>query len=93
MCPEGSTLDAEPIPPFHPRQSIPVPAPTAPVAGRTPDPADSRAASRADTTSSNSTCIAPAQLNHESSHSPTTGMTTSSATSGTSASAIRQAAS
>ena len=81
------------MPPFHPRQSIPVPAPTAPVCGRTPEPIDARAASRADTTSSNSTCIAPAKLSHESSHSPTTGITTSSATAGDSASAIRQAAS
>ncbi len=93
MWPEGSTRDAEPMPPFQPRHSIPVPAPTEPVAGRTPDPIDSRAASLAARTSSNSTCIAPAKLNHESSHSPTTGITTSSATPGASARAIRQAAS
>ena len=45
VCPEGSTREAVPTPPFQPRHSIPVPAPTAPVCGRTPDPTDSRAAS------------------------------------------------
>ena len=64
-----------PIPPFQPKQTIPVPAPTAPSAtGPAAAAATARPASAA------STCTGAAVLSHESSHSPTTGITTSSAT-------------
>ena len=65
------------MPPFQPKQTMPVPAPTAPSATAPPAaPAIARPASAA------STCTGAAVLSHESSHSPTTGITTSSATTG-----------
>ena len=46
-CPSGRTRDDVPMPPFQPRQTIPVPAPTAPYAGGAGEPAEARAAAQA----------------------------------------------
>ncbi len=70
-----------------------MPAPTAPSAGGVDRPRDSSASACAANTSAVSTCIARQSLRKESSHSPTTGITTSPATSGCCARAIWQAAS
>lgn len=93
VCPSAVTRDDVPMPPLKPRQDMPVPAPTAPSSGASPDPREASAASRAARTSSAVTCIRRQSLRCESSHSPTTGITTSSATSACSSSSISQAAS
>ena len=69
--PPPTCREAVPMPPFHPKQIIPAPAPTAP-SSTGPDPAP-RTAVR---TSSAEICVRRASLSHESSHSPTMGMTT-----------------
>ena len=61
------------MPPFQSKQTIPAPAPTAPWATA----ADAASAS-ARCTSSASTCTTRASFSQLSSHSPTTGITTSS---------------
>ena len=72
---------------------MPVPAPTDPVSGGAVLPREASAAACAARTSSAVTCIRRQSLRNESSHSPTTGMTTSSATPGCCSSAISHAAS
>ena len=62
------------MPPFHPKQTMPVPAPTAPVA----TVSEASASSSARATSEASTWTVRASFSQVSSHSPTTGMTTSS---------------
>ena len=79
----GTTRLALPIPAFQSKQTIPVPAPTAPSATAPPD-----AAASARPASAASTWTGAAVLSQLSSHSPTTGMTTSSSpTAGSSATA------
>src|SRR4029079_15430479 len=68
-----------PMPPFQPRHVIPEPAPIAP-AGNDP----STASAMATATCVGAIVVSAGLLNHESSHSPTTGATTSSTTPGTS---------
>ena len=63
-----------PIPPFQSKQTIPVPAPTAP----STTPAATSASASARLASSASTCTTRASFSQLSSHSPTTGITTSS---------------
>ncbi len=62
----------EPIPPFQSKQLIPAPAPTAPCSKSAVASATARA------TSPGCTCATRASDSQLSSHSPTTGMTTSS---------------
>ena len=63
-----------PMPPFQPKQTIPVPAPTAPWVTAS----DAAASARARCTSPGSTCGARGSFSQLSSHSPTTGITTAS---------------
>ena len=63
-----------PIPPFQPKQTIPVPAPTAPCS--TGDPIAAVAAASARPASAASTCTTRASLSQLSSHSATTGIAT-----------------
>src|SRR4029079_11873416 len=93
VYPSPVTRDAVPMPPLKPRQDIPVPAPTAPSGGREVAAHDRAAASYDERTSAAPTCIRRQSLRKESSHSPTTGITTSSATPRCCSSAISQAAS
>ena len=82
VCPSGVTRDDVPMPPLKPRHDMPVPAPTAPSSGGAGAAARERPPRRvpAPHVSAVSTCITRQSLRNESSHSPTTGMTTSSAT-------------
>ncbi len=93
VWPAAVTRDEVPMPPLKPRQDIPVPAPTAPSAGGSPAPRDASAAAWAARTSSPLTCIRRQSLRWESSHSPTTGITTSWATRPSRSISISQAAS
>ena len=93
VWPPGVTRDEVPMPPLKPRHDMPVPEPTAPSAGGVVDPRDASASSCAARTSSAVTHIRRQSLRKESSHSATTGMQTSSATSGCRASSSSHAAS
>ncbi len=70
-APDPTTRLALPMPPFQPKQTIPVPAPTAPCS-------TAPAASSARATCAASTSKSRGSLSQLSSHSPTTGITTSS---------------
>ena len=74
MWPPSVTRLELPIPPFQPKQTMPVPAPTAPWATA----GEPTASASARCTSSVSTCTTRASFSQLSSHSPTTGMTTAS---------------
>ena len=93
MWPSAVTRDDVPMPPLKPRQDMPVPEPTAPSSGGVLEPREASAAAWAARTSSAVTCIRRQSLRNESSHSPTTGITTSSATPPSRSSSIWQAAS
>ena len=73
MWPPVTRLEL-PMPPFQPKQTIPVPAPTAPWATAS----DAVASAMARCTSPGSTCAVRGSFSQLSSHSPTTGITTAS---------------
>ena len=81
VWPGGMTRDDVPMPPLKPRQDMPVPAATAPSSGGGADAARREGRAHAPRARrSVDTCIRRQSLRKESSHSPTTGITTSSAT-------------
>ena len=93
VCPDGTIRDAVPMPPLKPMHDIPVPLPTEPSGGGMTWPTESRACAQAARTSAAVTCIRRASDRNESSHSPTTGIATSSPIAGSVSCRISHAAS